>query len=66
MEQEGNFMAVDGGDLPYTNWQNHETFNEKKDGVEIRWWDYGHWNNVAVIEQRKFICSIFTHNVYFW
>ena len=58
IEQEGNFIAVDGGDLPYTNWHNHETFNEKKEGVEIRWWDYGHWNNVAVSEQQKFICSI--------
>ena len=59
IEKEGNFVAVDGTDLSYENWHPFEPNDDSSDdGVEIRWWDNGRWNDVTITEERKFICSI--------
>ena len=59
IEQEGNFVSVDGRGISFTNWNSGEpndwSFNE--DGVEINFND-GRWNDLSVNEERKFVCSI--------
>ena len=60
IEQEGLFVAVDGLPLSWTKWATSEPNGGfAENGVEIRWWDDGRWNDVSVNELRKFVCSIY-------
>ena len=64
IEQEGSYVAIDGRDLSWTNWGSNEPSGtgsdgvDDEDGVEIRGWDSGRWNDVGVSTENKFVCSI--------
>ena len=67
INKEGVFVAVDGSDITYTNWDSgepseqltHQTYSE--DGVIIR---VGHskrqkaWNDSEVYVPKRFVCSL--------
>ena len=68
IEQEGTFVAVDGSDISYTNWHPSEPSStgwrgavfkagDREDGVEMRGWDNGRWNDSVVRTPKKFVCS---------
>ena len=59
IEQEGIFVAVDGSKISYTNWHPGEPSpsGDGEDGVEIRGWDNGRWNDVGIDKRNKFVCS---------
>ena len=59
IKQEGIFVAVDGSDISYTNWHPGEPSpsGDGEDGVEIRGWDDGRWNDMGVGTSNKFVCS---------
>ena len=59
IEQEENFVSVDGSDISFTNWNSGEPndWSSNEDGVEINFND-GRWNDLSVNEERKFVCSI--------
>ena len=81
IEQEGNFVSVDGRDILFTNWNHGEPngvpywpngepklFFQEEDGVEMIFNDTsptGRWNDLPVYEKRKFICSINTRGKIF-
>ena len=60
IDQEGEFVAVDGSDITYKNWDSGEPNNENKteDAVVIRTWtDTGAWNDYDEKKQARFVCS---------
>ena len=62
IEQKGGFVAVDGSKISYTNWHPEEPSGtgwegDVEDGVEIRGWDKGRWNDEKVGRAIKFVCS---------
>ena len=61
IDQEGVFVAVDGSNITYTNWDSGEPNNYfDEDGVIIR---VGHskrqmaWNDSGISNSMKFVCS---------
>ena len=66
IEEEGNFVAVDGREISWTNWHPDEPSpGDGEDGVEIRGWDNGRWNDVDVRTTSKFVCSIHIEGIIF-
>ena len=66
IEEEGNFVAVDGREISWTNWNPDEPSpGDGEDGVEIRGWDNGRWNDVDVRTTSKFVCSIHIEGIIF-
>ena len=63
IDQEGVFVAVDGSDITYTNWDSGEpnSFGGNEDAVTIR---VGHtkrqkaWNDVTEYNQQRFVCAL--------
>ena len=62
IDQEGVFVAVDGSDITYTNWDLNEPNNyNNEDAVHIR---VGHskrqkaWNDDKEYKQERFVCSL--------
>ena len=62
IDQEGVFVAVDGSNITYTNWDSGEpNDNYNEDGVCIR---VGHskrqkaWNDSGVSTSMRFVCSL--------
>ena len=62
IDKEGVFVAVDGSNITYTNWDSGEpnSFGGNEDGVAIR---VGHtkrqkaWNDDNESSQHRFVCS---------
>ena len=63
IDQEGVFVAVDGSDITYTNWDSGEpnSYGGNEDAVIIR---VGHskrqkaWNDNSKYSQVQFVCSL--------
>jgi hypothetical protein len=64
IDQEGKYVAVDGSELTYTNWENNQPDNYNhqhgmdEDGVHIRDSE-GKWNDQEVQNHKyQFVCSL--------
>ena len=58
IDQEGVFVAVDGSDITYTNWNSGEPNNwDNEDAVHIHS-DQNTWNDQNVHEGARFVCSL--------
>ena len=59
IEEEGNFVAVDGRDISWTNWGTGEPNGDaNENAVEIRT-NFGNvWNDIPASSSLKFVCSL--------
>ena len=59
IHQEGVFVAVDGSDITYTNWNSGEPNNYYGDEDAVHMHDHQNtWNDMAVYHQARFVCSL--------
>ena len=71
IEEEGNFVAVDGRDIIFTNWYPGEPSGSgsvvaDEDGVELYLSrQYGLWNDLGISMKRRFVCSIHIQGINF-
>ena len=71
IREEGNFIAVDGRDITYTNWYSNQPTGTAddgtdEDGVEIYNWANGQWNDAAISSKEKFVCSIHIEGIFYF
>ena len=58
MQDEGNFLWVDGSPLTFTNWNGAEGTNmsDNEDCVQMRRGHNGQWGDIACNFSREFLC----------
>ena len=68
IEEEGNFVAVDGGEISWTNWDTGEpNGGVSENAVELIncCGNSGRWNDLPVSRNKTFVCSIYIEGTNF-
>ena len=62
IDQEGVFVAVDGSDITYTNWDSGEPNNDWNEDVVIirvgHWKRQKAWNDIPAYYKQRFVCLL--------
>ena len=61
IEEEGNFVAVDGREISWTNWGTNEpNGGANENAVESRpYYPRNDWNDLDASKSKKFVCSLY-------
>ena len=62
IDQEGEFISIDGDAVSFTKWHNGEPNNsDNEDGIVMNWHNWlpdkkGFWNDYAITNRVQFVC----------